>query len=509
MLAKVKSGALLGVDAYIVEVEVDLAPGLPAFTTVGLPETAVKESKDRVRAAVKNSGYKFPGNRITINLAPADIRKEGTGFDLPVAVGILAAQGLLPPAAADAYLLYGELSLDGRLKPTRGVLSMALATRAANLALIIPRANAREAGVVQGINIYPAERLSQVMEFLSGREPLSALTPEPPALVASPPAYERGFPGRPGPGAGETGPAHCRRRQPQRPDGGSARRRQDHAGPEPAHGAAAVELRRGPGDLQDLQHHGAPETRPGPGAPAPFPVAAPHHLGRRAHRRRHHPPARGGEPGPPRGALPGRAAGVPALHPGGAAAAPGRGQGHHLPGGHLADLPGPVHAGGGHEPLPLRLPGRPQAGLHLHPQPGHLLSLPHLRAAAGPDRHPGPGAGGAVSGYDGARRPGEGSVELRARVIAAREVQSRRFHKTRIYANAHMPAKLVKQHCAPGPEAQRLLEVAMERLGLSARAYHRILKIARTIADLEGEGAITPAHVAEAIQYRTMDRKFG
>lgn len=193
MLAKVKSGALLGVDAYIVEVEVDLAPGLPAFTTVGLPETAVKESKDRVRAAVKNSGYKFPGNRVTINLAPADIRKEGTGFDLPVAVGILAAQGLLPPAAAETYLLYGELSLDGRLKPTRGVLSMALATRAANLALIIPRANAREAGVVQGINIYPAERLSQVMEFLSGREPLTALAPEPPALVAPPPAYDEDF----------------------------------------------------------------------------------------------------------------------------------------------------------------------------------------------------------------------------------------------------------------------------------------------------------------------------
>jgi magnesium chelatase family protein len=104
---------------------------------------------------------------------------------------------------------------------------------------------------------------------------------------------------------------------------------------------------------------------------------------------------------------------------------------------------------------------------------------------------------------------GEGSAELRSRVIAAREVQSQRFHKTRIYANAHMPARLVKQHCAPSPEAQRLLETAMERLGLSARAYHRILKIARTIADLEGQAAITPAHVAEAIQYRTMDRKFG
>jgi len=193
MLARVKSGALLGVDAYIVEVEVDLAPGLPAFTTVGLPETAVKESKDRVRAAVKNSGYKFPGNRVTINLAPADIRKEGTGFDLPAAVGILTAQGLIPPEAPENYLLYGELSLDGRLKPTRGVLSMALACREAGLALIIPKANAKEAGVVQGIDIYPAEHLSQVVEFFNGREPLAALVPEKPELLAPTPRYEEDF----------------------------------------------------------------------------------------------------------------------------------------------------------------------------------------------------------------------------------------------------------------------------------------------------------------------------
>ena len=193
MLARVKSGALLGVDAYIVEVEVDLAPGLPAFTTVGLPETAVKESKDRVKAAVKNSGYKFPGNRVTINLAPADIRKEGTGFDLPAAVGILTAQGFIPPEAPENYLLYGELSLDGRLKPTRGVLSIALATRKGNLALIIPKANAKEAGVVQGIDIYPAEHLSQVVEFLNGREPLALLTPETPELLAPPPRYDEDF----------------------------------------------------------------------------------------------------------------------------------------------------------------------------------------------------------------------------------------------------------------------------------------------------------------------------
>jgi magnesium chelatase family protein len=179
MLARVKSGALKGVDAYIVEVEVDLAPGLPAFTTVGLPETAVKESKDRVRAALKNSGYKFPANRITINLAPADVRKEGTGFDLPVAVGLLAAQGVVPREASDPYLLFGELSLDGRLKPTRGVLSVALATREAGLALILPKDNAREAAVVQGIDVYPVEYLAQVVEFLTGREPLSPVVGDP------------------------------------------------------------------------------------------------------------------------------------------------------------------------------------------------------------------------------------------------------------------------------------------------------------------------------------------
>ena len=177
MLARVKSGALRGVDAYLVEVEVDLAPGMPAFTTVGLPEIAVEESKDRVRAALKNSGYKFPGNRITINLAPADVRKEGTGFDLPVAVGLLAAQGVVPQESLEKYLVFGELSLDGRLKPTRGVLSMALATREAGLALIIPRDNAREAAVVQGIEIYAAENLAQVVEFLAGREQLAPRRP--------------------------------------------------------------------------------------------------------------------------------------------------------------------------------------------------------------------------------------------------------------------------------------------------------------------------------------------
>ena len=193
MLARVKSGALRGVDAYLVEVEVDLAFGMPSFTTVGLPEVAVKESKDRVRAALKNSGYKFPNNRVTINLAPADVRKEGTGFDLPVALGILAAQEIVPQESLEQYIIFGELSLDGRLKPTRGILSMALATREAGLALIIPRDNAREAAVVQGLDLYPADNLAQLVEFLSGREPLGAFVPGPAESADLSAAYDLDF----------------------------------------------------------------------------------------------------------------------------------------------------------------------------------------------------------------------------------------------------------------------------------------------------------------------------
>ena len=131
MLAKVLSSAVLGIDAYRVEVEVDITSGLPMFTTVGLPETSVKESKERVKAAINNSGYRFPDDRITVNLAPADIKKEGTGFDLPIALGILTATGLIPQETVSQYMVLGELSLDGRVKPVKGSLPMALAAKAA------------------------------------------------------------------------------------------------------------------------------------------------------------------------------------------------------------------------------------------------------------------------------------------------------------------------------------------------------------------------------------------
>jgi len=175
VLAKVFSSAVIGIDAYLVDVEVDIAKGLPTFTTVGLPETAVKESKERVKSAVVNSGYRFPDDRITVNLAPASIKKEGTGFDLPIALGILTATGLVPQGIVDRYLILGELSLDGRVKPVNGALPMALAAKNAGYAgIIVPFDSRREASVVAGINVFPVKTLSAVVDFLRGFSRIAA-----------------------------------------------------------------------------------------------------------------------------------------------------------------------------------------------------------------------------------------------------------------------------------------------------------------------------------------------
>ncbi len=159
MLAKILSSAVIGIDAYLVEVEVDISPGLPNFTTVGLPEAAVKESRERVKAAIHNSGYMFPDDRITVNLAPASIKKEGTGFDLPMALGILTAMRIISQDIISKYLIMGELSLDGRIKPVNGSLPMAIAAKDAGYSsIIVPHDNGREASVVEGIKVLPVKK---------------------------------------------------------------------------------------------------------------------------------------------------------------------------------------------------------------------------------------------------------------------------------------------------------------------------------------------------------------
>ena len=170
MISKTYTCSLLGIEAILVEVEVDLSPGLPAFSTVGLPDNIVRESKDRVKTALQNSGYPFPAERITVNLAPAHLKKEGAGFDLPIAAGILGAMGVIKPGRAEEVILVGELSLDGRIKPVTGSLPMAIQARSSGYrAMLLPAGNAAEASVTEELSIYPMSHLAEVVSFLNGQ----------------------------------------------------------------------------------------------------------------------------------------------------------------------------------------------------------------------------------------------------------------------------------------------------------------------------------------------------
>ena len=195
MLAKVLAGAPLGIDAYPVEVEVDIAQGLPQFATVGLPEGAVKESKDRIKSAIKNSGYDFPTRRITINLAPADIRKDGTAFDLPMAIGLLTATGVIPAEQSGRYLFMGELSLDGRIKPVRGLLPVAVAARRWSEVegLVVPAVNAAEGALADSLPVYPVTTLGEVVDFLAGQRRLEPCTVDVTALFQAAAGDEADF----------------------------------------------------------------------------------------------------------------------------------------------------------------------------------------------------------------------------------------------------------------------------------------------------------------------------
>jgi magnesium chelatase family protein len=195
MLSRALSAYVIGIDAHLIEVEVDItARGLPQFSLVGLPDTAVKESRDRIKAALKNIGFSFPLKQITANLAPADLKKEGSSFDLPIAVGIIAAEGIIPTAPLLDYIMTGELSLDGRIKPVKGALPVAIeAKRLGMKGIILPKENAAEAAVVTGLNVYGMESLPEVIEFLSGITPKECFVLDVESAMAKSSVYEDDF----------------------------------------------------------------------------------------------------------------------------------------------------------------------------------------------------------------------------------------------------------------------------------------------------------------------------